>query len=1002
MEKYFFWNHWNQPFKWIATFLFMVLVVLIVFSLAIIAIGPEGLIGWHTFSQKYAIDIISQTVDVGPFSFPFHEQLFVIKEFVSGGQLPSVVWVQQLNLVIVFTSFALILTLLSFFNRFWFLAFTGLVFTFIIFLHPEMVQVAVLGDKWLLGLIFLFFVGPAYYFQSFNKDVSFTARFISFILITVGFLGFIVWQAEVVAPLHALMSYGILAPYFVVLLFVLMVGHEIVNSFIMAIAGSEEKDEDNNRIKHFLVLTLIYLANVLLAYLKITHVIDWDIFILNPFVLLGFAAVIGVWGMKYRYVLYKKVEPNQPTWVLFYLIVAVMSYSTIIYLMLSMEDPMLKIIGDFVIYTQLSLGTAFLLYILYNFIQVIEQGYSIKDILYKPQNLPHMTYRLVGIVILTAIVFMKDIKYPIWYSYGGYYNSVADYFYENNDTETAQVLYAKGADLSFKNHKSNYKLGMMLIDSDHEKAIDYFRIASSRIPSPQAFVNEANLESDQGRYFDALFTLQKGQKELSNSVQIQNNLGLQFSKANVLDSAWYYYQQASSSDVAKNNALAFVVENNFILSETDSAHLFDNLNNVGIANAAALGRKPDMLEIESGDNMIASSLLNNMLVNGLVPFSYSAYQSINKVVDSTKNSEFSEELNYALALYELRNEHVTNALIRLQKLAMLGSDKQFTYYQTLGLINLMHQGYTEAETFFYLANQASGNRNKMVLPQLALAQTEAGFFEDALITWKSVENGADSQLALKASVMGQVIKSILNENDSIVGDDLSLYLKARYQRLWVDEFSVKATFDKIKEKTLKNQLALDLATYYFEAGNLPATKLFYDIINPEIGSEIILRPLLYLNIRFAYAGIVPDVKKQLQLFYDAGFTFESNEQLQKLFFEINPNDRSLEFAEKLASQNPFFVEGVIWAAQYFDKDADEYRSYNIVQEALDKNPDSRLLIEEYCLRAVDLGLEEYANKALLHYRELYHGEQFNNFVRKLNERKALFNTMLDDDEPFVE
>ena len=998
MKKYFFWNDWNQPFRGIATFLFLFLTVLIILSLAIIAIGPEGLIGWHTFSQQYAIDVISQTVDVGPFSFPFNEQLFVIKEFVSGGQLPSIVWVQQLNLVVVFASFALILTLLSFFNRFWFLAFTGLVFTFIIFLHPEMLQIAGIGDKWLLGIIFFFFVGPAYYFQSFNKEVSFTTRFISFILITIVFLGFVAWQGAVIAPLQALMSYGILAPYFVVLLFVLMVGHEIVNGFIIGIAGSEESNEDNNRIKHFLFLTLIYLANVLLAYLKITHVIEWDILILNPFILLGIAAILGVWGMSHRYVLYKKVEPNQPTWVLFYMLIAVMSYSTIIYLMLSMEDPLLKIIGDFVIYSQLALGTAFLLYILYNFIKVIELGYSIKDILYKPQNLPHMTYRLVGIVILTAIVFMKDIKYPIWYSYGGYFNSVADYFYSHDDLETAEVLYAKGADLSFKNHKSNYKLGMMLIDSDQEKAIEYFNIASSRIPSPQAFVNEANLESDEGRYFDALFTLQKGQKVINNSVEIQNNLGLQFSKANVLDSAWYYYQLASSSGAAKNNALAFVIENNFILSKTDSTHLFSNLNKVGIANAAALGRKPEVLSIESGDDMIASSLLNNMLVNRLVPFTQSAYQSIRMVIDSTQNPDFYEQLNYALALYELRNEQVSNALIRLQMLVALGSDKQATYYETLGLINLMHRSYTEAETFFYLANEVSESRSIEALPQLALVQTEAGYFDDALVNWKKLEEKGEGEIVLKALVMQQVIKSILNENDSISGDDLSLYLKARYQRMWVDEFSVKATFDKIREKTLKNQLALDLATYYFEAGNLPATKLFYDMINPEIGSEIILRPLLYLNIRFAFAGIVPDLAKQLQMFYDAGFTFRSDEQLQKIFFETNRNEISLQIAEKLASQNPFFVEGVIWAAQYFETDEDEYRSYNIIQEALDKNPDSRLLMEDYCLRAVDLGLENYANKALLHYRELYHGEQFNVFVRKLDERKALFNNAILDED----
>ncbi len=989
MQKYFFWLNWDRPYSQIATLLVLLLVTLILTSLVLVSIGTEGLIGWHTYSQKEVIEVIGQSVEVGPFSFPFKEQLFIIKEFVAGGEMPNTVFAKQAVIILVMALLALLITLFTYFNKWLFLIISSFVFFFIILLHPEMLQFADVADGWVLGAIFFMFIGPAYYFQAFNKNVSFAIRLFIQMLSIFIFLGLAVWQSNMADPLNALFSYGILAPYMVVLLFILLVGHEIVNGFAIAIAGSES-EESNKRIIHFLVITFIYLLNVLFSYLQITHVIRWDFITLNPIVLLAIASLLGVWGISQRYVLYKKANQDQPIWVLFYLALAVMAFATISYLLFSMEDPMLKIINDFIIFTQLSMGTAFMIYIVYNFSSIIENGHSIKDILYKPQNLPHVTYRLLGIVILTALVLMRDIKYPTWYSLGGYYNSIASYFEDQGDDEISLIFYEKGAELSKKNHKSNYKLGMMQIDTDHTEAIKRFGIASSRMPSAQSFVNKANLEFDDGGYFEALFTLQSGAVKLPKSIEIQNNLGLLFNKANVLDSAWHYFSLAKKSLVAKNNALGFVLENNFTIPSADSSFLFSDLNLVGIANAAALGYKSEPLPPISGDDMITATLLNNVLINKLVPYSEESYQSMLAVIDSTKNKVYAEELSYALALYELKNERITDALLRFQKLTTYGSDRQATYFEAIGLINLQFGSYTEAERFFFLASEAKQVNRIFYLPQLALAQTESGYYDDAVITWSEIAEHANSDDSLKAVVMIKVLNSIIHSNDSINNDDLSLYLKARYQRLWVDEYEVKQTVNRIKDKSIKNQIALELASHYFDAGNNTATKTFYDIIELEDDGNSILKPLLYFNIIMAYRGVIPDLDSQLQIYYNAGYTFGDSKRLEKKFFETNKENISAVFANELATQNPYFTEGVVWAAKYFKNDKDEYKSYNILQEALDKNPDSRLLLEAYILEAIDMGLEEYAINSLQSYRELFPGEQFYTFERTVLERKAKF------------
>ncbi len=994
MQKYFFWFNWDQPLKFIASLLFFVLIMLISASMVLIILGPEEIIGWHTFSQKIAVDAVSQTINVGPFSFPFSEQLIIIKEFVSGSKMPNMALIKEIAVIFIIVCTGVFLALITYLNRFGFIIFSTFIFFFIIFLHPEMLKIADVHDRWILAGMFMLFIAPAYYFQAFKKNASIGVRLISMLSVVGVFLLVVVTLSPVKEPLNLLFSYGILAPYLVVLLFIFMVGHEIINGFILAIASGKQ-EADNNRIKHFLAISVIYLLNVLFSYLQITHVIRWDFITINPLFLLAIAAVLGVWGISQRFILYKKVSASQQVWVLLYLIVSVIAFATISYLLFSLEDPLLKIIADFIIFTQLAFGAAFLLYVLYNFISIVEQGHSVKDILYQPQNLPHVSYRVLGVAILTGIVLMRDIKYPVWYSLGGYYNSIAGYFEDVENDEVAILFYERGADLSKRNHKSNYKLGMHLIDDDRTKAIEYFGIASERMPTAQAFVNKANLESDLGNYFESIFTLQQGNKQLPNSSELKNNLALQFGKSKMLDSAWHYFVEAKSFHPAQNNALGFVLKHNFTINAQDSSFLFDKLNEVGQVNAAALGCKPTLEGELSGDNMMNAALLNNALVNQLIPFTSSSYSSIVQLIDSTQNENFIEELHYALAVYELRNKLTTNALNRLQKLTTLGSDNKARYFELLGLINLEYKAYTKAEEYFILANEYKQPGQRSYTVEIAVAQSEGGYFTDAIQSWEIVKQEGTPEDSLKSIAMIQILSSIITDNDFKQANDINLYIKARYQRLWVDEFAVKSTFEQIKEAKLKNELALDLATFYFNSGNNSAAKLFYDKIDE--GNESIRRPLLLLNIRMAYAGLVPDLEGQINNLYEAGFKFLPAERLEKLFYTSHKNDLTPSIAEMLGSQNYFFAEGVVWAANYFKNDADTYKSYNLLQESLNINPDNRLLLEAYILEAIRIGFEEYANTALQHYRTLFPGDLFYVFLQKVEDQKAKFNAMANEE-----
>lgn len=996
MRKHFFWIQWQQPYRSVTSFLFLLLVLLATAVVVLVFIGSEGILGWHTYSIKTGAELVAQTINIGPFSFPVTERLVVIKEFFAGGAMPATLTAKYILWAVLAFSLSLLLAAISYFKRWGFMLFAGGLFFFATLLHPEMLKLGGLGDTWLMALTFLILIGPSYYFQSFGRHAGFMLRWLSIAGVLVLFVVGLAWQSQVLLPYNALASYGMLAPYLVVLFFVFLVGHEVVQGFAAAIAGGHD-EPGNNRMKHILVISFIYLLNVLISYLQVTHVIDWNYVTISPFILLVVASVLGVWGIHWRYKVYAKVQANAPVWVMLYLSIAIISLASIAYFMWALEDPFLKIISDFILFTQLAFGLAFLFYLLYNFISYIEEGHPLVPVLYQPSNLPYLTYRMLGMAIITGLVLMRDIKYPIWYSLGGYYNSIAGYFEDRKDDELIEAFYLKGADLSKKNHKSNYKLGMHFIDTDHEQAIKYFGEASKRVPTPQAFVNKANLEKDEGMYFEALFTLQQGLSQFPDNEALLTNTGVQFAKAGLLDSAWFYLSK-SAGKLAQNNALAMVLQNQIQVSSLDSAYLFTNLNAIGKTNAAALGVQTEPWQQVTTNKLTGQGYLNNLIVSNLIPYDSANYRLLSAMVDGTKHAKAKEQLSYSLALYAWRHERINDAINRLQELTSLTQDKQHLYFEMLGLLHLNYRSYAMAAHYFTVAMEAAPLGTITGLRGLALAQSELGEFEEAITHWKELAaKTALEEQALEATVMQQVLTGLLNETDSVATDDMSLYLRARYARLWKDEFEVKKLWEAIKDLELKNNLALDLAQYYFETGNADAAIRFYSFIVPNQAQEL-QRAYDWLGIKMAYAGVTGNLTEQVAAFKAHGFDFRPDERLEALFFTANLENLSKGQLGELASSNPFFAEGVVWAAGHSTNPSNNFAAYEMLQAALEQNPDNRILLEAYILEAIQVGFDTYANTSLLHYRELFPGDLYYRFEQKVMAKRAEVNLLVEQDE----
>ena len=81
-------------------------------------------------------------------------------------------------------------------------------------------------------LIFIILLTPSYYLHAFSSNTSFIKR-LMVLALAVAVVGVVIYYfSETEYPFTTLLNYGILAPYILIILFIITVSHEIVALFV--------------------------------------------------------------------------------------------------------------------------------------------------------------------------------------------------------------------------------------------------------------------------------------------------------------------------------------------------------------------------------------------------------------------------------------------------------------------------------------------------------------------------------------------------------------------------------------------------------------------------------------------------------------------------------------------------------------------------------------------------------------------------------------------------
>lgn len=556
----------------------------------------------------------------------------------------------------------------------------------------------------LFAISCLFFISPAYYFFAFSPKTKLPARILIFLLISALYTTFLLLTVPDKLPMVHLLSYSSLWLCFSILIFSFIVGFDLVYVFLI-LSTSSASARPSGRVWLFTLLSSLYLFNLLLLYLKSIKVLEMDMIYVNAYLVLGLSGVAGIWGVWFRRTLSSSIMPIGTLQMFWYLTWMAFSFITIGYFYLCAQDSILEVLEDGILYTHLSLGVLFLLYVLRNFSGVIGQNLKAWQVAYQPRTWPFIMVRGAAGIAILAFIF-KANYYGYFQLMAGYNNILADMYMERSEYHIAETYYQSGAIFDNFNHKSNFALAEHAQrKGDPETAAAYLERSIKKTGSAEAYLELSNTYLLLGKTLESHLILQEGLKKYPGHAALQLNAGLSSLSLQMIDSALVLFEQAGSvklfEEPSKLNMASLAVEKGFI---KEAAQLINDLK-PGLHKNSLLclvdnnvkPTEPEDWKLMTEEQRLAF-LVNSGKRASRAEEKVTDLIQAEKIRDTT--GQFTDPLALAELLYQLKTGRVLSALEVIGTQDNFGNAELAPLYYYTGLHFLRAGSYQLALTFF--------------------------------------------------------------------------------------------------------------------------------------------------------------------------------------------------------------------------------------------------------------------------------------------------------------
>ena len=973
----YFWRAWPKPYRLLFVTLGVLLVAVTAIMWFVYLRSPAPAIEIQTVQEAELMEVPTHQFQRGIFQISVAGNNYILFERFLGNPLQVSAWGAYLFLACLLTAVVVLLAVFTTLSRFYYLVCMGLFVLFVVSLRLEVLFIFGTGNKIFTIATLALFALTSFYIHYFNRNLTFTQRLAIFGFLMLLFTAMVGLLAEVDLPFHHLASNGVAAGVVVTVLVVLMVAHEILAGVITLLTSGTQASKSLN---HFLIVSLIYLINLALTYAIKFKFIHWNLLSIDIFLLFTISTFLGVWGLKQRQRQFGGILEIEPYGLLAFVSMATVAMGALAWFFQSANDPAHDALGDLIIFSHLGYGLIFVLYVIANFFAMLAKNMAVHKVLYNPTNMPYFSFRLAGLIATLAFAFYNTWQVPVQNLVAGYYNTAGDLYLALGNLDLSKAYYERSGYYGYGNHHGNYALANIEgLQSNTSRERVYYERASVRRPTDMSVLNWAQTFQTDRNNLQALFTLKDALETTPEHGALENTVAYLFYKAGSIDSARTYFQRAADHQqetVANSNLMGMDahLRNPFSLSDTATVqsllhHIPFKTNSMARLNAtrAAWPARLDLPKDSVLDN-VTVAWINNYLMNQPLAVDTVQLVQLEKLARKPVNESQREVLMFALAQARYQQGHVAKALQLLEEVTISSSSKG-RYNNILTQWTLEQGEYNRALGY---ADYAIGQQFEPAKITKAVVLTEAARIQEALTAWDSVRVGKDTVLA---QLVGRV-RSLLTlpAAQAFLLSDEDKYAFARYRLSWRDSLVANEFVQAISDPHLKARLLLDRSRLM---ASMDHTKEALDLLQ-QIRSIPLRDKMLFDEIRLHEISLLSTrsdaaaLEAQLQPDIDFSGTRQKFRWLAEATLAESRGDALVasRLYRWLGTSNPFFEEGVVAAARYFQSRGQQEMAYQLLVDALLSFPSSIRIRKAYCLEAARAGFSSFATGALSNLQSL--------------------------------
>ncbi|GAB3553054.1 tetratricopeptide repeat protein [Spirosoma fluminis] len=998
MSSLFFWKEWSRSYRltYLASLLFFG-GSLILFAVAWLR-GLSNVVRWDVLSELNELPIVLHSFTDGLLDYSVNGKAYAVSEQFIASAMQVIPGLATAFLIGIGIAFVLLNSAITRFDRVRYLVSMVVMIVGLAFFRWEMLEIPGLGGNYLFLLLTFVFGSVSYYFHAFRTDHALPVRVGVFAGVTALVAALLSAVTPVSLPALTIVSYGMPVLLAFSIGFIFFIAAEIIAGLVWltSTGRSDAGAASGNRralgLTNFLIISSLYLINLILIWLKNTKSIDWDILAISPFVLYLISVAVGVWGFK-RLTEQQGVVTFSGGAACLYTGLALLTTLTMAYAFGTANDPLVEMFEDVIVYTHLAMGLFFVAYVLINLWPMFRQNLPVYRILYKPKRLELSLFRVAGVFGVVVLLASGGLITVRQFA-AGYYNGLGDLYTANNEPASANAFYQLALEQEFQNHKSNYALASLALSQNNQTAAAfYFQQATLKQPNPQDYVGLSQTYLQTDLFFEAVKTLQRGIRVFPKSGELQNNLGYLYARTSVADSAYYYFKSATANagrtEVAESNLLAFYVKNpkllaadsSLVKSSVQSDYESYQANSLALrllTQADADTTQPDPPEWlggnQAGEGLSVgrfASLYNFALVNPRPDTTLTS--TLQRRAADPVNQDFTDDLLVAQAVAEYNRHNHTTAFGLISQLAE-GDQRNGPAYRSITGLWLLEQGlYRKA------AEQFGYNTDTTSMYYQALALTKAGDPVLAQSFWETASMNDSAVASLK-----QVLY-----DERKPQTDLE---KAFYVTYRPDDLNRGAYWETITDASLKTVAGVALANDYLVQLQWRNAQLMLstlpDSTQPISPVALSMRNIAALRLS-AFRRSVGSAETIAKLPVLPQHEAERAYWLGQTYERARRPVQAMEAYKRAYSHAPLNAPIITAIAQLEQLGKQMQQAYDLVLTALPFNEDNADLLKTYISLCLDLSLPDYATNALSKLQAATTPADYQAFMVTYQERLAL-------------